>query len=293
MTAMTTVTADAVDLARQACHLAGIPATAIEPIRLRDNLMLRAAGTGTVIRILPPGWSQVAVRELRVADWMRSHRILTAEPLVPDPVLVGERPVTFWEDLGEQCPAEPAHTARALLRLHDTRVPSHLGLPRFTLPPFAQRIREAHTDEPSKQWLTAKAEDLTRRWNAVQWPDQWCVIHADPSHHNTMRGPDGTYLVDLEGVAIGPRQWDQAIIAVQSDTQDAPPSAWEEFRAAYGRDVTAWDGYSLLRDIRSMSLALFTLRHAGASEHARSQADYRLACLMGRHGPRPWKWVAP
>jgi hypothetical protein len=89
------------------------------------------------------------------------------------------------------------------------------------------------------------------------------------------------------------RQWDQATIAFQSDTLAEPPAYWEEFRDAYGTDVTAWDGYALIRDIRSLGLALFALRHADTSEHARSQADYQFACLMGRHGGRPWKWVAP
>jgi Ser/Thr protein kinase RdoA (MazF antagonist) len=172
-------------------------------------------------------------------------------------------------------------------------VPTHLELPRLAPPPFAQRIQQAQTDQDSKQQLTAMAADLTRRWDTTRWPQPWSVIHADPSTHNTMRGNGGTYLVDLEGVSIGPRQWDQAVIAVQSDTQADPPSAWEEFRDAYGEDVTTWDGYALLRDIRSLTLCLFALRHAHTSEHAREQADYRLACLMGRHGPRPWKWVAP
>lgn len=285
-------TSEVIALAQQACGQARLPADAIEPIRLRDNLMLRTAG-GTVIRIHPPGTYGVAVRELRVADWLRSHRIPTAEPLVPDPVTVAGRPVTFWEDLGEQVPAESAHTARALLRLHSTRVPSHLALPRFALPDYPKRIREAQTSDSARQWLTRHAERLVGRWEAVHWPDEWCVIHADPSPHNTMRTAEGTYLVDLEGVAVGPRQWDQATIAFQSDTLAELPAYWEEFRDAYGADVTAWDGYGLIRDIRSLGLALFALRHADTSEHARSQADYRLACLMGRHGERPWKWVAP
>lgn len=286
-------TVSIVDLAHRACQLAGLPASAIEPIRIRDNWMLRITGTSTVIRILPTGQLDIATRELRAADWLRSHQVLTAEPVVPDPVTVAGHPVTFWADLGSYGPAEPAATARALLRLHGLRVPTHLGLPRFALHDRAPNIAAAQTDDRAKAWLAGHSAELARRWDEVTWPDDWCVIHGDPSPHNTMYVVGSAYLVDLERMSIGPRQWDQATAAFQHDTLSEPAAYWEQFRDAYGHDVTAWDGYQLLRDIRSMELCLFALRHADKSDHARSQADYRLRCLMGRHGARPWKWVAP
>ncbi len=165
---MTAVDTDAiVGLAHRACTLAGIPAHSIEPIRIRDNWMLRIPGAGTVIRIHPPGRLAVAVRELRAADWLRSHQVPTAEPLPPDPVTVADRPATFWSDLGSNGPAEPKATARALLRLHSLRVPDHLALPRFELPDRRPRIAAALTDDRTKKWLTNTAEDHARRWAAL------------------------------------------------------------------------------------------------------------------------------
>lgn len=103
----------------------------------------------------------------------------------------------------------------------------------------------------------------------------------------------GGYVVDLERCCIGPAEWDQATIAFQSDTLSDPVSRWHEFADAYGADVTTWDGYAVIRDVRSFELCLFALRHAAVSAHARQQADYRFACLQGLRGPRPWHWVAP
>ncbi|MGW4371330.1 phosphotransferase family protein [Nocardia takedensis] len=120
-----------------------------------------------------------------------------------------------------------------------------------------------------------------------------CVIHGDPSPHNTIATTHGGHVVDLERCCIGPPEWDQATVAFQSDTFTDPPRRWDAFRSAYGTDVTTWCGYPLLRDIRSLELCLFALRHADLSPHARNQADYRLACLRGHQGDRPWRWVAP
>ncbi|WP_216915062.1 phosphotransferase [Nocardia noduli] len=281
-----------VELARRACVSAAVPARRISPIRLRDNAMLRT-DDHTVIRVLQRGQLDIAVRELRAADWLRSHRVRAPEPLVPDPVVVAGRPVTFWEDLGGGGPVDAVETAALLRGLHRLRVPSHLGLPRFGLPDFSAPIARALVDDEAKAWLTTHATQLARRWDEIDWPTPWCVIHGDPSPHNTVATTHGGHMVDLERCCIGPPEWDQATIAFQSDTLADPSARWYAFRDAYGADVTRWDGYPVLRDIRSLELCLFALRHAAVSAHARHQADYRLACLRGQHGNRPWRWVAP
>ncbi|MFE7723704.1 phosphotransferase [Nocardia rhizosphaerihabitans] len=283
---------DIVALARAACTQAQVPASRIEPIRLRDNAMLRT-DTATIIRVHQRGELATAVRELRAADWLRSHHVRAPEPLVPDPVVVAEHPVTFWEDLGSGGPAEAAETGAMLAHLHSLRVPSHLGLTSFTLPDFTDRIDQCLTDNVDKAWLRGYADDLAAKWNELEWPSPWCVIHGDPSPANTMAAAAGGHVVDLERCCIGPPQWDQATVAFQSDTLSDPPQRWRQFADAYGSNVTDWQGYPVIRDIRSFELCLFALRHAAVSDHARRQADYRLACLRGRRGKRPWGWVAP
>ncbi|MFC8529402.1 phosphotransferase enzyme family protein [Nocardia sp. NPDC057227] len=283
---------DFLELARRACASADVPARRITAIRLRDNAMLRTEDR-TVIRVLRRGQLETAVRELRAADWLRSHGIRAPEPLVPDPVVVAGRPVTFWEDLGGGGPVEAAETAALLRTLHRLRIPSHLGLARFALPDFADQIARAAVDEEGRSWLTGHAAELAQRWKEIDWPTPWCVIHGDPSPHNTVAAAHGGHVVDLERCCIGPPEWDQTTVAFQSDTLSDPPSRWHAFRDAYGADVTEWSGYAVLRDVRSLELCLFALRHASAGDHARAQADYRLTCIRGERGPRPWKWVAP
>ncbi|MFD4353581.1 phosphotransferase enzyme family protein [Nocardia sp. NPDC058518] len=249
--------------------------------------------TATIIRIHQRGELATAVRELRTADWLRSHHVRAPEPLVPDPVVVADRPVTFWEDLGSGGPADAAETGTMLARLHTLRVPNHLGLPRFTLPDFTEHIDQCLTDNTEKAWLRRYAADLATWWNALEWQSPWCVIHGDPSPANTMAAATGGHVVDLERCCIGPPQWDQATVAFQSETLSDPLDRWERFANAYGSGVTDWKGYPVIRDIRSFELCLSALRHAEVSDHARRQADYRLGCLRGQRGQRPWGWTAP
>ncbi|MFD3743122.1 SAM-dependent methyltransferase [Nocardia sp. NPDC058633] len=55
------------------------------------------------------------------------------------------------------------------------------------------------------------AENLAARWDALEWPSPWCVIHGDPSPANTMAAPTGGHVVDLERCCIGPPQWDKPL----------------------------------------------------------------------------------
>lgn len=57
-----------VGLAHHACTIAGKPAHTIEPIRIRDYWMFRIPAAA-VIRVRPPGRMDIAVHELRAADW--------------------------------------------------------------------------------------------------------------------------------------------------------------------------------------------------------------------------------
>ncbi|MDH6130492.1 hypothetical protein P3T39_007489 [Kitasatospora sp. GP82] len=80
-----------------------------------------------------------------------------------------------------------------------------------------------------------------------------------------MATPCGPHLIDLERLSIGHREWDQATAAWHVDTFGALPDNYAAFRQAYQADVTEWrEGYALIRDVRSLCAALFSLRHASA-----------------------------
>lgn len=55
-----------------------------------------------------------------------------------------------------------------------------------------------------------------------------------------------------------------------------------------GYDVTTWDGFEVLRDIRELRMTTMAARIGEQDPATRGQFAHRLVCLQGRNGPRPW-----
>ncbi|MGW4690979.1 phosphotransferase family protein [Kitasatospora cineracea] len=280
-----------------ACEETGLPAEGAELIRDMDNAMWRLPGTGTVARVHGPGTEAVARNEVRGAYWLYANHIPVALPRHAEPVLVDGRPVTFWTDLGNGGPTTPGEIARILRDLHNLPVPAPAEVPLPTYNPFLLlpgQIDAAQTTDEAKAWLHDHAAELREQWLALDWPTATCVIHGDSGPGNTMVTASGPHLIDLERLSIGHREWDQATAAWQTDTFGAPADSYAAFRQVYRADVTQWtSGYTLIRDVRSLSACLFSLRHADKSDAARTEANYRLDCLRGQAGDRPWAWARP
>ena len=103
----------------------------------------------------------------------------------------------------------------------------------------------------------------------------------------------GPVLLDLERFAYGPPEWDLASVAVNHTTfGNISTEEWANFTAHYGQDVTMWAGFEVLRDVRELRKVTFAVQMAGQRADIAEQARYRLACLRGEHGPRPWSWTA-
>ena len=288
---------DPAGLLAEACAAAGRPSTGAELIRAGENTLWRLPGK-VVARIGRPGQSAVAARELTVARWLHRHRVPAVRPLdrPPAPIEVRGRPVTFWHELPPHRHATAPELAAALRRLHRLPPPdAELG----TIDPFVRlpaRIDGATTlDAPQRRWLHARLAELRTAWaelGAAASPST--VVHGDAWGGNLAVTAAAAHLLDFERTALGPPAWDLTSTAVAHDsfgTLDAP--GYAAFCTAYGADVTEWPGYPVLRAVRELRLVCYALQHAAAdpARHA-AQAHYRLACLRGEHGPRPWRWTA-
>lgn len=98
-------------------------------------------------------------------------------------------------------------------------------------------------------------------------------------------------MIDLERFSLGPPEWDLVSTAVRARTTGAITSAeYDEFCAAYGYDVTDWVGYPILAGARELRMASYAAQHAAENPEWADQAQYRVDCLRGRQGPRPWHW---
>jgi len=287
---------ETLEVLRLAASEAGLDASAAVLLRAGENHIYRLPG-GVVGRVARPGEAANVTRETIVARWLNANGISAIRPLdVSQPVVVGDRAVTFWDELPEHRHGSVSQVAAVLRRLHSLPIPP--GLRDMKLAPFVrldQRIRDASiVTEAERRWLLGRLEDLRARW--ASRPDGFpeCVIHGDAWAGNVVHAHGlGVILLDLERCSVGPPEWDLASTAVRyTSFGTMPGSDYREYCATYGRDVTDWEGYELLRDIRELRVACYGLQRANDDPALTDTARHRLGCLLGEHGPRPWHWPA-
>ncbi|MFD9701350.1 phosphotransferase family protein [Lentzea sp. NPDC059081] len=278
-----------------ACAVAGLDPRGAEPIRLGENAIFRLPG-GVVARISRPGQLAAARKEVHVARWLAGQHVpaVRALDLPHQPVLVGERAVTFWEELPAHRHGTPAEVAQAIRRLHGLPIPD--GVPLGKLDPFvrlAERIDTATTlTADDRMWLRGHLEDLRSRHAELPQGLPSCVVHGDAWVGNVVATEHETVLLDLERCAIGPPEWDLVSTTIKHTSFGwITSSDYQDFCRRYGHDVTTWPGFPLLRDIRELRMTCYVAQRAAQHPEARGEAQVRVDCLRGRAGSRPWAWT--
>ncbi|QHC32758.1 phosphotransferase family protein [Streptomyces sp. HF10] len=277
----------------RACAAAGFDPAGAEPIRLAENAIWRLTG-GVVARIARPGQETSANREVRVARWLERSNVPAVRALgVEQPVTAAGHPVTFWRELPQHENGSVADVVGLLKLLHALPKPDDLNL--GALDPFVrvtERIDAATTlHDDDRQWLRDRLYDLKGRWADRPTGLPECVVHGDAWVGNVVVTDEGPLLIDFERVSLGPPEWDLASTAVKLTTTGSVSRAeYTEFCAAYGTDVTEWDGYELLSGARQLRMTTYAAQHAATHDEWRPEAQYRVDCLRGRAGPPPWQW---
>jgi aminoglycoside phosphotransferase (APT) family kinase protein len=274
-----------------ACAQIGMNADNAELIRLAENAIYRLPGH-LVARVSRPGQLQSARREVTVSTWLqgRGFPVVRARSDLPQPIEVAGRAVTFWEELPPHTRARPADIGSLLRRLH--AMPTD-GIALPPTDPFVQietRINSLTFLEPAdREWLLSAAAALRALYADRPPGSPNGLVHGDPWAGNVVITDDGPILLDLERFSLGPPEYDLVVVAASYTSYGLlTADQYHELTAAYGRDVTTWAGYPLLRDIRELRVATYAGQVALDHPEARDQAVHRMRCLQGRHGPRPW-----
>ncbi|MEU9662682.1 aminoglycoside phosphotransferase family protein [Streptomyces chartreusis] len=277
-----------------ACAIAGFDPAHAEPVRIAENEIWRLPGQQVIVRIARPGQAAPAQREVRVARWLAENNVPVVRLIdVPQPIEADGRPVTFWGELPPQEHGTVEDVAQLLRQLHALPAPEiELGY----VDPFVrikERLKAARTlDEADRAWLQGLHQDLGAAWaeRPAGRPD--CAVHGDAWPGNLVRlVGGGRMIMDLERFALGPPEWDLVSTAVRSKTTGAVTEAeYDQFCAAYGYDVTEWDGYEILAVARELRMVTYAAQHVASNPEWVDQAQLRVDCLRGRRGPRPWKW---
>ncbi|WP_026197874.1 phosphotransferase family protein [Sciscionella marina] len=285
------------DVLATAAQLAGVDATNAAMIRDGSNVMYRLPD-GIVARIGPEHTHNNAMRQVEVARWLSGAGLAVVRALddVPQPTMVGTRPVTWWEQLPEHRPATTEELGAVLRSLHALSPPTHPELPHFD--PFAgldERIAAArYVPEDDRNWLARRVEHLREQLDNLRLDQAPGVVHGDAWQGNVAVPETGApVLLDLEHVSRGHPDWDLIPVAVDyADFARLTSSDYHDFVAAYGgHDVTTTSAFRDLADIQELRWVVFVLGKAASSSRAANETRHRIACLRGEI-PRPWTWTA-
>ncbi|MFF5103161.1 phosphotransferase [Streptomyces sp. NPDC000134] len=295
----TAFTAEATtSILRDACHAAGLDLTGAELLRLGSNAVYRLPSDSIIVRIAQdraalPGMERAVgiARWLETADFPANR----VPRNVDQPTVVGGRVVTFWESVQEQKEyATLSELADLLRRLHWLEEPEHLGLPYFD--PHAKLAASLTAldgiADRDRQFLEERATEVGKAYDRLDFVLPFGLIHGDANIGNILRHRDGhAVLIDLDGFALAPREWDLVLTAMYYDRY-----GWhsrEEYRTfvhRYGFDLMNWPGYETLADFRELMMVAWVGHQAATSERFAAEFEKRMRSL--RTGERRDTWGA-
>jgi Ser/Thr protein kinase RdoA (MazF antagonist) len=284
------------NLLEQACAIAGIDGDGARLLRIGSNAVYRLKAP-VIARISRPGTDVNQVRRtVAVARWLNSVGYPAVRAIeVDQPVVLDGRLVTFWEALsddGDQY-ASTAEVAEVFHRLHHLTAPADLHLPE--LAPFANarsRIEASTWLTPDdRAFLITMLAQLRALYAGLEFTLPPGVIHGDANVGNVLRDRDGNpVVIDLDGFAVGPREWDLALTAIYYDSFGwHTREEYQDFVRVYGYDIMTWPGYPLMRAVREFLMVTWVIQKAPESEEAAAEAVKRIAALRTGASRKDWQ----
>ncbi|WP_188196673.1 phosphotransferase enzyme family protein [Nonomuraea sp. SYSU D8015] len=267
-------------------------ATRLGPVG--DNATFLLPSEHVVARV---AWGSAALdrvkRELRVSAWLAAQGVPAVRvAAVPgQPVTADGRIITFWEEIPSAQQASTREMGALLRRLHALPPP-----PDGMLPPFNPFIRQqAHVDqavnlsEADRHFLLDLIAELKAAYARLRFHHPAKAIHGDPHRKNLVRDANGTTLMlDLERFSVGPPEWDAIIPAVYHRIGWYTADEVAAFTAAYGWDVTTWDGFATLARVRQLRMTTWLAGRTGREPRLLPEVRLRIATLRDPSVARTW-----
>ncbi|KAB1150076.1 aminoglycoside phosphotransferase family protein [Streptomyces luteolifulvus] len=232
-----------------------------------------------------------ARRELDVAMWLAEAGVPAVRAAAPEALLVEGHPVTVWHRMPDPVrPAEPRDLAVLLRRVHALPSPS-FGLPSRDLLGGVERwlrLAGEAIDPGDAAYLRERRDGFAAAAAALTAHLPPGPIHGDALPRNVHVGPDGPVLVDLETFSADLREHDLVVMALDRDRYGLSAEAYDAFTSAYGWDVRAWEGCSVLRGARETASCAWVTQHAPGNPKALAEFERRVASL--RDGDETVRW---
>ncbi|MEZ0071664.1 phosphotransferase enzyme family protein [Planotetraspora sp. GP83] len=283
------------DVMATACRTAGLDPAEAELLRLGENAIYQLASERVVLRIARgPERLPVAEKELCVAAWLRASGVPAVEPYdeIAQPLVVDGYPVSFWKAVTPTGPPPgPADLANLLRQFHNAGdAPCELPEfnPLYQVEPRLDAAKAVRDED--RDFLRTRCRELVKRYAELEFVLPYGPIHGDAHVGNLLRADAGVVLLDFEVVARGPREWDLVPTSVSGERFGLPEEQYRAFSNAYGFDVRSWSGYTVLRDVREVTMTTWLMQNVG--EDPRIAEEFALRVRSLREGDRDVVWHA-
>jgi Ser/Thr protein kinase RdoA (MazF antagonist) len=290
-----TFTSDlSIELLRAACRQVGLDPTGARVLRHHTNAVYRLNRHATVVKITRPG-----VERQEVTQTVALARRLAAAgvpavrlwPYRDQPVTLDGSHATFWIAVDTAREPVAADLAMPLRRLHQLTTPADIDIP--SLDPFTAITRSLSRptvlDAGDLAFLRTYADQLRDDHQDLIYEQPLTFIHGDAHHSNTLISPDGPILADWESASLGPSEWDLVTLAVHCQRFGHPPREYQDFVAAYGRDIRTWPGYETLRAVRELRMITTNAWKTTPATPAAEEVHRRIKALRCGDSDAPWQ----
>jgi aminoglycoside phosphotransferase (APT) family kinase protein len=237
----------------------------------------------------------LARRTVAVARWLESVCYPAVRAIdVDQPIVIDGHAVTFWQSLSDdgQQYATVKEVADVLVRLHKLVAPADLHLPE--LAPFENAVGRISDNRwrssADRAFLTELLTRMQAEYAKLEFVLPPGVIHGDASIGNVLRDSRGNpVVIDLDGFATGPREWDLALTAIYYDSFGwHTGQEYETFASVYGSDIMKWPGYPVMRAVREFLMVTWVIQKTGESERVAAEARKRITALRTGASRKDW-----
>lgn len=286
----------ALALLKQACATVGLSADGARLLRIGSNAVYHL--TSPVVARISRNDADIghARRTVAVARWLERVNYPAVRAIdVDQPIDIDRHAITFWQsvsDDGDQY-ATVGEVAEVLAELHGLTAPADLHLP--TLAPFdkaANRITANDWLSPDDRlFLTEQLATMREKYAGLKFMLPQGVIHGDAGIGNVLHDRHGKpVVIDLDGFAIGPREWDLALTAIYYDSFGWHTlDEYETFVRVYGFDIMQWPGYPTMRAVREFLMVTWVIQSAGADPRIADEAGKRITALRTGANRKDWQ----
>ncbi|WP_370417301.1 phosphotransferase family protein [Streptomyces sp. QH1-20] len=282
------------EVLRRACAAAGLDSTDAKILRGHTNAVVLLAHDPVVVKIARRGSSQASVqRTVRFVSWLMELGFPTVplHPVPQQPTVIDGHPVTFWTYLPQpQHPVAAELIAPPLRALHQLPEPPE-PLRELDNAAAIKASINATTSLPAAtlDFLTRRLATLEARLADVAFALPRAVVQGDPQHRNALHHEGRAVLCDWDTVAQGQPEWDLVTIEIHCRRFGYGQEHYDAFADSYGFDVTTWEGYPTLRDLRELRMITTNARKAAQAPGTLAEVERRITGLQREDADLRWK----